>query len=128
MCSMLWNNKKLRSAFSMEELMSLMDDPDVQNVVYALLGGDDIDAIERRWQQTGETRGMEIVARGNGLLAREGMNEETAAELAEALRQRYLKKRKDLLLDKIRNGTINEKEYEEYYRYIRSLKGGNTRA
>ncbi|MDY2984110.1 MAG: DNA primase [Synergistes jonesii] len=128
MCSMLWNNKKLRSAFSMEELMSFMDDPDVQNVVYALLGGDDIDAIERRWQQTGETRGMEIVARGNGLLAREGMNEETAAELAEALRQRYLKKRKDLLLDKIRNGTINEKEYEEYYKYIRSLKGGNTRA
>lgn len=127
-CSMLWNSKSLRSAFRRDEIVGLIDDPDVQNVVAALLGGEETEDIERRWQRMGETSGMKAVARGNGLLAKEGIDEEAAARLTETLRKRRWEKRKNALLEKIRNGTINEQEYEEYYKYIRLLKGGNTRA
>ena len=127
-CSMLWNSKSLRSAFRRDEIIGLIEDPDVQNVVAALLGGEETDDIERRWQKMGETRGMSAVAKGNGLLAKEGIDEEAAAGLTEALRRRSREKRKNALLEKIRNGTINEEEYEEYYKCVRLLKGGNTKA
>ena len=128
LCSMLWNSKSLRSAFRRDEIIALIEDPDVQNVVAALLGGEETDDIERRWQKMGETRGMSVVAKGNGLLAKEGMDEAAAARLSDALMRRRREKRKNVLLEKIRNGTINEQEYEEYYKCVRTLKGGNTRA
>ena len=41
-CSMLWNSKSLRSAFRRDEIIGLIEDPDVQNVVAALLGGEEV--------------------------------------------------------------------------------------
>ena len=72
--------------------------------------------------------GMQMIARGNSILSREGIGDDTAEKLMDTLRRRYLKKQLSSLVKKIKDGKISESEYEEYLKYTRLLKGGNIKA
>ena len=118
----------MRQTYRAEELMCFIDDPGIQNIVFALLSGDEPEALERRWQQMNDMSGMQIIARGNSLLSREGISGETAEKLMGTLRRKYLKNRLASLVRKIKEGNISESEYEEYLKYTRLLKGGSIKA
>ena len=128
LCSLLWSRKDIREAYRAEELMCYIEDMGIQNIVFALLSGDDPDELERRWQQMNDMSGMQIIARGNSLLSREGISGETAEKLMGTLRRKYLKNRLASLVRKIKEGNISESEYEEYLKYTRLLKGGSIKA
>ena len=128
LCSLLWSRKDIREAYRAEELMFYIEDMGIQNIVFALLSGDDPDELERRWQQMNDMSGMQIIARGNSLLSREGISGETAEKLMGTLRRKYLKNRLASLVRKIKEGNISESEYEEYLKYTRLLKGGSIKA
>ncbi|MCD8392594.1 MAG: DNA primase, partial [Cloacibacillus porcorum] len=51
LCSLLWSRKDIREAYRAEELMCYIEDMGIQNIVFALLSGDDPEELERRWQQ-----------------------------------------------------------------------------
>lgn len=128
LCSLLWSRKDIREAYRAEELMCYIEDMGIQNIVFALLSGDDPEELERRWQQMNDMSGMQIIARGNSLLSREGISGETAEKLMGTLRRKYLKNRLASLVRKIKEGNISESEYEEYLKYTRLLKGGSIKA
>lgn len=128
LCSLLWSRKDIREAYRAEELMCYIEDVGIQNIVFALLSGDDPEELERRWQQMNDMSGMQIIARGNSLLSREGISGETAEKLMGTLRRKYLKNRLASLVRKIKEGNISESEYEEYLKYTRLLKGGSIKA
>ncbi|MCD8233019.1 MAG: DNA primase [Cloacibacillus porcorum] len=110
LCSLLWSRKDIREAYRAEELMCYIEDMGIQNIVFALLSGDDPDELERRWQQMNDMSGMQIIARGNSLLSREGISGETAEKLMGTLRRKYLKNRLASLVRKIKDGNISESE------------------
>lgn len=128
LCSLLWSRKDIRQTYRAEELMCFIDDPGIQNIVFALLSGDEPEALERRWQQMNDMGGMQIIARGNSLLSREGISGEAAEKLMDTLKRKYLEKRLASLVKKIKEGNISESEYGEYLKYTRLLKGGNIKA
>ncbi|MCF0247298.1 MAG: hypothetical protein HUJ86_01695, partial [Synergistes sp.] len=127
-CSLLWSREDMRGLCRAEEVLQYIEDPLIQSIVYALLGGETPEMLEQRWQQMGDKIGMEIIARGNSLLSNNGIDDETAEKLIDTLRRRYLKKRLALLVSKIKAGKITDREYEDYLRFTRLLKGGNLRA
>ena len=90
LCSLLWSRKDMRQTYRAEELMCFIDDPGIQNIVFALLSGDEPEALERRWQQMNDMGGMQIIARGNSLLSREGISGEAAEKLMDTLKRKYL--------------------------------------
>lgn len=127
-CSLLWGDEELRASCDMSNIALYVSDETVRSVVFALLSGDEPDALERRWQQMNDERGIKIIARGNGLLAREGISAETAPKLIDELRQKFIKRNITPLVAKIKEGSISEAEYTEYLRCTRLLKGGNIKA
>ena len=127
-CSLLWNRPELRAQFRTDEAVCCISQLAVQNIVYGLMNGEEPDEMERRWRQMNDASGMAIIARGNGLLAREGLGDERAVQLMDTLRRNNLKRRLSLLSEKIKNRSINDCEYEEFLRLTRLLKGGNTKA
>ena len=127
-CSLLWGDEELRASCDMSNIALYVSDETVRSVIFALLSGDEPDALERRWQQMHDERGMGIIARGNSLLEREGVTSDTARKLIDELRQKFIKRHIAPLVTKIKDGSISEAEYTEYLRCTRLLKGGNIKA
>ena len=130
-CSQLWNDEEMRGSCDLNSIALYISDESVRAVIYALLSGDEPEALERRWQQMNDEKGMRIIARGNGLLAREGITPETAGKLIEELRKNFIKKHVQPILMKIKNGSITDaedEEYKKYLQYTKLLKGGNIKA
>lgn len=130
-CSLLWNDEAMRASCDMNKIALYVSDESVRAVIYALMSGDEPEALERRWQQMNDEKGMRIIARGNGLLAREGISPETAGKLIDELRKIFIKKHVQPILTKIKNGSITDAEDEEYRKYLqytKLLKGGNMKA
>ncbi len=127
-CSLLWNDGRKRAEYAANDVAPYISDETVRSVVSALLSGDEPDEIERRWQQMNDVKGMKIIARGNGLLAREGIAPETGGKLIGELRHKFIKKNIAPLVARIKDGSITEAEYKKYMYYTRLLKGGNIKA
>ncbi|MDO5115944.1 MAG: DNA primase [Synergistaceae bacterium] len=128
LCSLLWNREELRSKCSADDVALYVSDPAIQAIIFALLGGDEPESLERRWRQMNDDGGMKIIAKGNSLLSREGISGESSAGLMDTIRLKYLKRQIAPLVAKIKQGTISDAEYAEYLKYTRLLKGGNTKA
>lgn len=128
LCSLLWSREDLRSEYRAEEILKYIVDPSVQNIVYALLSGETPQEMEKRWQIMGDRSGMSVIAKGDGLLSKEGINEETSAGIIDTMRRKYLERRISSCVMKIKNGTITDEEYTDYLKMNRLLKGGNNRA
>ena len=122
------DDEEIRSCCDMKSVALYTSDESVRAIIYALMSGDEPEALERRWQQMNDEKGMKIIARGNGLLAREGITAETARKLIDELRLKFIKRNIAPLVAKIKDGSITEAEYMEYLHYTRLLKGGNIKA
>ncbi|MDO4987966.1 MAG: DNA primase [Synergistes sp.] len=127
-CSLLRKDEAFRKSCSLEETVKLIEDESVQNVVYALLSGEDPVTLADRWHQIGDGKSLAIIAKGDSLAAREGIESETYVKIIETLKSRYLRRRSSVLLQKIKNGTSSDNEYKEYLECVKSLKGGDVRA
>ncbi|OUO91890.1 DNA primase [Cloacibacillus sp. An23] len=127
-CSLLWNDEEMRASCDMSNIALYVSDERVRSVIFAILSGDEPEALERRWQQMNDETGMRIIARGNGLLAREGITRGTAYRLIDELRHKFIKRHIAPLVSKIKDGSITDEEYKEYLRYTRLLKGGSIKA
>lgn len=122
--SIIWGSEELRSRFSPEYVVPFIKDEILQNMVSALLSGEDPRHLEERWRQIGDRRSPELVARGNGLISREGIDPDKAEGIAETIRRRCIEERVLSLNTKLKKGTATEPEVEEHLRLTRILKGG----
>lgn len=124
LCSMLWCSPELRGRFLPESLVPFVRDQALQNIISALLMGESPEQLETRWRQMGDAKGLNLIARGNGILSREGMDVEKADVVAETLRKRCIESRAAALLAKLKKGTATEAELQEHLKLTRILKGG----
>lgn len=124
LCSMLWGSEELRSRFSPEYVVPFVRDEILQNMASALLSGETPGGLEERWRQLGDKRSFELIARGNGLISRDGMDLDKADNIAETIRRRCIEERVRSLNIKLKKGTAAESEVEEHLRLTRILKGG----
>lgn len=123
-CSMLWGSDELRSLFSPEYVVPFVKDVILQNMVSALLSGETPRRLEERWRQLGDRRSFELIARGNGIISREGIDTDKAESIAETIRRRCVEERVASLNTKLKNATATETEVEEHLKLTRILKGG----
>ena len=123
-CSLIWENKELRSRFSPEYVVPFVKDEVLQNMISALLSGEDPKHLEERWRQIGDRRSQELIARGNGIIARDCIEADKAESIAETIRRRCIEARVISLNTKLKKGTAAESEVEEHLRLTRILKGG----
>ena len=123
-CSMLWNIKELRSQFIPESVVPFITDAVLQNIVSALLTGEIPEQLEARWRQMDDMKGLNLIAKGNGILEREGLNEAKAELIAETLRKRCIESRDAMLKSKMTKGIATEAEQQEHLKLTRILKGG----
>ena len=123
-CSMLWGSEELRSRFSPEYVVPFVKDEILQNMVSALLSGETPLHLEDRWRQLGDRRSFELIARGNGIIAREGIDADKAESIADTIRRRCVEERVGSLNTKLKKGTATETEVQEHLKLTRILKGG----
>lgn len=133
LCSMLWNSAKLRASFAAELVVPFVSDATVQNIISALLTGEEPELLEARWRQMGDARSLNLVARGNGLIDREYRGKDSMVSLTEReisnkivdnLRRKCMRKRFATLEKKLRNETATAEELHEHLKLGRILKGG----
>lgn len=123
-CSMLWGSDELRSHFSSEYVVPFVKDEVLQNMISALLSGETPHQLEERWRQLGDKRSFELIARGNGIVAREGIETDKAASIVETIRRRCVEERVASLNAKFKKGAATETEIQEHLKLTRILKGG----
>ena len=123
-CSLLWNVKELRSDFTPESVVPFFNDPNLKNIVSALLTGEAPEQLEARWRQMNDTKGINLIARGNGILERECLDKDKVQAIAATLRKRCITDRAGMLKIKMANGTATEAEQKEHLELTRILKGG----
>lgn len=133
LCSMLWNVAELRTAFEPEMVIPFINDVTLQNIISALLMGEEPETLEARWRQIDDRRSLNLIARGNGLIEREHKGDDCLASLTEleisnkivdSLRRKCVRRRFTSLEKKLRNNTATTEEFEEHLRLGRILKGG----
>lgn len=133
LCSMLWNVAELRIAFEPEMVIPFINDVTLQNIISALLMGEEPGTLEARWRQIDDRRSLNLIARGNGLIEREHKGDDSLASLTEleisnkivdSLRRKCVRRRFASLEKKLRNNTATTEEFEEHLRLGRILKGG----
>lgn len=133
LCSMLWSKPELRAAMDPAMVVPFISDFALQNIISALLTGEDPGLLEERWRQMGDTRSLNLIARGDALIDREfggkdGLVSLTELELSnkivDNLRKKCMKKRFAALEKKLRNNTATPEEFQEHLRLGRILKGG----
>lgn len=123
-CSLLWENAEQRSAFSVETAAQLINHPVLQNIVFALLGGETPDALEKRWRQMGDYSALNLLARGNAIASKEGITSESINKIAFDLQKRCIESRSKFLQDKLKKGTASKEEIIEMQELTKILKGG----
>ena len=124
-CSMLWGSADLRSGFTMESVVPYINSIRVHNIVSALLSGESPSQLENRWRQMGDTGALNIIAKGNGILSKEGIAADAAAKILNTLKKRCIENKVAALKIKLKKGTATESEIEEHLNLTRILKGGN---
>ena len=124
-CSMLWGSADLRSGFTMESVVPYINSIRVHNIVSALLSGESPSQLENRWRQMGDTGALNIIAKGNGILSKEGIAADAAAKILNTLKKRCIENKVAALKIKLKKGTATEYEIEEHLNLTRILKGGN---
>ena len=123
-CSLIWGDAELRASLARETIVPFMKDAAVQNIITALMSGEPPASIEARWRQLGDARGLSLIARGNGFIARENLTSEAAPKILQLLRKKCIENRLNVLKSKMARGTATEDEQMEYQRMNRILKGG----
>ena len=124
LCIMLWDSEDLSSKLSPKDLVPFVKDEILQNMVSALLSGETPRQLEERWRQLGDRRSLELIARGNGIIAREGIDADKAESIAETIRRRCVEERVRSLNTKLKKGIASESEVQEHLKLTRILKGG----
>ncbi len=127
-CSLLWQDAELRANLPRQEYLSLFADEAAASVVAALLSGESPLELESRWRAMGEDECLRRIARGDAILAREGLTGENRTgdrigKLTGELRAQALRRRYDLLRERYLLGEITDEERREYAELARGLKG-----
>jgi DNA primase len=123
-CSLLWGNKELRAYFTAESVLPFIKNEAAQNIVSALLMGEEPAQLEKRWRDIGDEKGLGIIAKGDALTERENTGPQTAKMIITALRNRSVEKRIAALQSKLKKGTATDAELQEHFKLTRYLKGG----
>ena len=124
-CSMLWGSEDLRASLTMESVIPYIDNFCVHNIVSALLSGESPAQLENRWRQIGDMSALNIIAKGNGIIAKECIGSDFAVKILNTLKRRCIENRVAALKTKLKRGNATESEIEEHLNLTRILKGGN---
>lgn len=124
LCSFLWSDGSLRKKFLPEQLLPLLENVTAQNIISALLSGEEPEVLEQRWRLLGDLESPSLIARGNGFIAREALDEGSVDRILFALRRRKLKKRISELSMKLKRGTATDADIREHCDLCKMLKGG----
>lgn len=126
-CSLLWQDENLRASLSPQEYLPFFANEAAASVVAALLSGESPEELENRWRAMGEDDCLRRIAKGDAILAKEGMTrdkrtDEQILRLTEELRAQALRRRYDFLRGRYLCGEITDRERKEYAELAKDLK------
>ena len=124
LCSLLWNNEKLRMRYKPSDVIHFIGDGTVQNVISALLSGESREELEARWRNLGDSSCLSVIARGNALLEQGQEETELADRLLKELRKATAEKRIKTLHAKMIRGEADGGDMAEYCELVKYVKGG----
>ena len=124
LCSLLWNNEKLRMRYKPSDVIHFIGDVTVQNVVSALLSGESREELETRWRNLGDSSCLSVIAKGNALLEQGQEETELADRLLKELRKATAEKRIKTLHAKMIRGEADGGDMAEYCELVKYVKGG----
>jgi DNA primase len=122
-CSLLWRDETLRPLWECGELIPFFSDEASAGIVAALLSGDIPGELETRWRALGERKCFERLARGDAVLAENGLKPEHADKIIEDIRVCSTRRRLDALKPLVIRGEAGAEETAEYYELVKRLKG-----
>ncbi|MDR1650440.1 MAG: DNA primase [Synergistaceae bacterium] len=121
-CSLLWRGRELRSDWKCEELIAYFADETALSIVSALLSGSSPEELETMWQQTGESRPLECIARGDAVLESGNLGVRHAEALLEDIRRNAAQRRVDELQPMVIRGEASSGDTAEYHDLVKKLK------
>ena len=124
LCSLFWNNEKLRMRYKPSDVIHFIGDGTVQNVISALLSGESREELEARWRNLGDSSCLSVIARGNALLEQGQEETELADRLLKELRKATAEKRIKTLHAKMIRGEADGGDMAEYCELVKYVKGG----
>ncbi len=124
LCSLLWNNVKLRARYKPSDMVHFINDETVQNIIAALLSGESNEELERRWRNLGDNKSFSVIACGDALLDREENETELADRLLKELRKATAEKQLKTLNAKLLKGEATAEEMQEHFKLVKYIKGG----
>jgi len=128
-CSLLWQDADLRASLPPLEYLPLFADEASASVVAALFSGESPEELEGRWRAMGEDECLSRIARGDAILAREGLDsgrrtEDQVSRLTAELRAQGMRRRYEHLRGCYLRGDITDDERKEYAELAKNLKTG----
>ena len=123
MTYLLWSQKSLRGRREALQVPGLLENPILQDIAAALLGGSEPGELESRWLQLGETDPKEALTEGEYSISRFGSTaQEQWDVLLSALLRRATERRYEALKGKILRGEATEEEVSQWGALSRELK------
>lgn len=124
LCSFLWSDASLRAKIEPGKAILLFTDEVLKNIALALLSGESPEELQERWRQLSDEECVGRIARGNAVIAREGLDETASEGLIILLERRNLERRYAELKKLMLCGEATTNDLEQYQLYARKLKGG----
>ena len=124
LCSFLWSDASLRAKIEPKKALLLFTDEVLKNIALALLSGESPEELQERWRQISDEECTARIARGNAVIAREGLDETASEGLILLLERRNLERRYAELKKRMLCGEATTDDLEQYQLYARKLKGG----
>ncbi len=122
---LLWTSRRLRLRSSVPAVVSLFSSEDMRTLAAAVVSGEALSELERRWLEMGDQRPMAVIAAG-GVYCETlpGDGEEKWAILCKTLEKKRRRVRYNELRLKMLRGEATAEELQDYLRLAQELKGG----
>lgn len=124
LCSMLWRDPDLCASMTCAEILPLLADEAVAGVVSALILGENPTELEARWRMLGDEQCPGRIARGDAVIAAEGIHAGNVEKLVRDIRHDALQRRYDHLKPLVSAEEATPEENMEYLELVKKLKGG----
>lgn len=124
LCSLIWNCEKLKSRYTVSDVIHFISDETIQNIISALLSGDSKEDLETRWRNFGDTKSLAVIAKGNALINSDEDDIDLADRLLKELRRATAQRRLKTLNTRMVEGTATNEELKEHFELVKYIKGG----
>jgi len=124
LCSLFWNNEKIRSRYTASDVIHFIENETAQNILAALLAGESKAELELRWRNLGDNKNFALLATGDALIGSADEDVQLADKLLKELRRATAERRVKTLNAKMIQGIATAEEMKEHFELAKYIKGG----